>query len=374
MERLLNSRITAVLPRIWRLVRAGFALRGPPAMRVLGVGDTDQAERLTAEIIARALRAGVLDDGRALDDHARTVLEAHARLHGGEISTGDVAIDGLAVLDGDVRTDPLDPPLDLDARARAEIIAQVTREVCLDLGAEDRALVAERARGSTRAGAAATLNMVGPLISAREKVIRRKIRHALRAREVRAGDAEIDAALQGDAAAIALAQPTIERLLHRVGTKVDLTPQRSVATRIGWTAAISLLSGGLLALMALNVIPGVEDDPVPRPLFSLECDGLCVPGSTAQIRVGAPRGMRRVAIAVGDELLTDPLGRSFPLPSACQYANAPVGRSFVVSKGTTVVRLIFSKKTLGKSALSRVLAGNAGERGTIVTRSTVTFE
>lgn len=386
----LAAQVASVLPLVWEIARGGFVHARDPRVHVLGVADGDRAERLVAEIIASALAPGA----RAVHEpespawrtlllkRAAEVLDAHARAHGGEVTLGpDAETPPVPDLERpELMTSGLPAARDLDARARAE--ALVACAGTLDLTAEDHAIVEGRwKRGQPVEVVARELGVSPRRVQARERIIRRHLRHQALAQGIHAGLPDLDAALAGETATHALDLPTRERITRAVLTRVDPTPPRSTASRTTWafgTLALGLVLG---LLMYLDVLPSPEDDPAPTPAVTITCDGPCTAGATARVQVAAPRQARRVAVSVLDASgapaawIADPMGRSLPLPAIARRAPAMLSRTLVIPPGKGELRAVavFSKRRLDRPELMQAVAGEAPQ-GAHAAWSTVTVE
>lgn len=388
----LAAQVERVLPLVWALVRGGFIRTAEPRVQVLGVRDGDRAERLAAEIVAAALtpeaRGTHGPDAPSwrtqLLVHAAHTLETYAREHGGEVTLRpDAELPERPDLGRpDFVVDAVAAPLDVDDRARAVTLAELAR--ALDLDAADHAIVERRWQGEEpREIVGAALGISPRRVEARERVIRRHLRHQAAAHGLTSGVAlaDLDVALAGETAAHRLLRPIRERITASVLSRVEPEAPRPTAVRVAWAVGTLALGLALGAAMYFDVLPSPHDDAQLTPAVTLSCDGPCTPGAIAHATVAAPRKARRVAVSVLDAAgvpvawLADPQGRSVPLPARARLAaTALTGRLVLpADRGELRAVAVFSKRRLDRHELERAATGEAPE-GAHAAWSTVTVE
>lgn len=365
-----------MLPLVWTLTRGGFLRSREEKLHVLGVADGDRAERLVAHVVAAALapkvRLAHAPDSREwralLLAELRDRLEAEGRAHGGLVSlSDDDERPPRPDLDRpDFTPDNLAGHLDVEARARAEALRACVASLPLD--AEDARLVEHRwRRGEPCDAVAQALGTSRRRVAARERVIRRHLRHHAARHGLSASAADLDAALAGDAETYVLPLPTRERLTLSTLTRIDPAEPRALGARLPYAAGALALGLGLGLAMYLRLIPGPADDHEIAPAVALTCAGPCGPGARAEVTVTAPRKTRRVAVGLVQGGEATWLTASVLVPSAARLGPTPLAGEAVVlpsglgTPGGAQVVAVYSKKRLDRADLDRVVRGQAVE-------------
>jgi hypothetical protein len=373
----LAAQVASVLPLVWELTRGGFLRSREGRLHVRGVADGDRAERLVASIVAAALtpqvRRAHAPDSREwralLLAELRDRLEEEGRVHGGLVSLSeDDEPPSRPDLDRpDFTPDNLAGHLGVDERARAE--ALVACAATLPLDADDVALVEHRwRRGEPCEAVGRALGTSRRRVAARERVIRRHLRHHAARHGLSASAADLDAALAGDAQTHVLPLPTRERITLATLTRVDPSEPRPLSARLPYAVGALGLGLGLGLAMYLGLIPGPADDRTVTPTVALSCSGPCTAGARAQVTGSAPRKTRRVAVGLVHGGQATWLTASVLVPSAARLGPAPLMTEDLVlpadlpSPGPDAqVVAVYSKKRLDRAELDRVAQGQVVE-------------